>query len=151
MLKTKKGFTLIELMIVVAIIGILAVVAVPTFIHFRNRSIVAMAVGTCESIRPAMAAYASSSPSNLFPVDQWADGEAGWDDFRTFMIPMGGTFKASMKEQGFKDFIYRTIELNGEDGTDYFFVFESAGVPPEHTGAMIEVRLNGITRWSGTL
>jgi type IV pilus assembly protein PilA len=37
-LRSKKGFTLIELMIVVAIIGILAAIAIPNFMRFQAKS-----------------------------------------------------------------------------------------------------------------
>ena len=36
--KTSKGFTLVEIMIVVAIIGLLAAIAIPNFIKARNQA-----------------------------------------------------------------------------------------------------------------
>jgi type IV pilus assembly protein PilA len=57
MLKGKKGFTLIELMIVVAIIGILAAIAIPNFLRFQAKSKQSEAKGNLGGIFTAEIAW----------------------------------------------------------------------------------------------
>jgi len=51
--KTEKGFTLIELMIVVAIIGILAAIAIPQFASYRVKAFNSAAVSDLHTARLA--------------------------------------------------------------------------------------------------
>src|SRR5262245_31914786 len=65
-MKPAKGFTLIELMLVVAIIGLLAAIAIPKFANLVDKAKEAKIKGTLGSVRSAMSIYYADN-EGIFP------------------------------------------------------------------------------------
>lgn len=72
MKKTQQGFTLIELMIVVAIIGILAAVALPAYQDYTTRSKISEGLTLAAAAKTAVSEHAMTR--NSYPADNDAAG-----------------------------------------------------------------------------
>jgi len=70
----KKGFTLIELVVVIAILGILALVAIPRFTGMRADANESAVISNLRNIQTAAEVYASSSNQKITDVNSTDDG-----------------------------------------------------------------------------
>jgi type IV pilus assembly protein PilA len=67
-MKKQKGFSLIELLIVVAIILIIAAIAIPNLLKSKMAANESSAVGSLRTYNTAMVTYAAQCPANGYPA-----------------------------------------------------------------------------------
>ncbi|MCP4350099.1 MAG: prepilin-type N-terminal cleavage/methylation domain-containing protein [Desulfobacterales bacterium] len=92
MLKNRKeqGFTLYELMIVIAVIGIIAAIAIPNFLKYRARSYEAAAKSDAKNAYTAAQVFFSSDPSNIDLTDQNQLEEYGYCQSPDIVLNVSG-------------------------------------------------------------
>ncbi|WP_294408050.1 type II secretion system protein [uncultured Ruminococcus sp.] len=102
----KKGFTLVELVVVIAIIGVLAAILVPSMMGYVKKSRLKTANGNAKTAYNAVAEYAADQETKGTPVT-WTSGS-------------GNTYDCKTDASGVQHVLYSALADNGNEAGEAY-------------------------------
>jgi prepilin-type N-terminal cleavage/methylation domain-containing protein len=124
--KTNKGFSLLELLIVVAIILIIATIAIPSLLRSRQAAHEAAAVATLRTINTAEVTYLSTAAGQFGTIQDLITNTLIPTNF--IPGPVSGYNFAITLDPTFRDFTVTATPASANDGRYAYFVWPDGTV-----------------------